>query len=304
LLTARAMRRILFFLSLVTACGSTEPTTAVAASRADAGATDDAAVGQPFTPEGRANIGTVMIAAMKPSTLYADVVFQDFSTPSGETMSRFRGETWKATDCKQHVVGACEMIACGVVTTPPVDTTGMLAGLSAGTITVTRANGDELVLEPDSNNRYVGSAHEIAPISDGEKVTVAVTGSEQVPAFTETVALTGAQRLTTSEVDVANGADAEITWTGSKTGRVVLVSGIGDLTAGRVGDVTCRFDAAPGRGTIPAALLAVVPKKTLTFVVVRDSTTKKIGGAEVTLTGALGDPFAAGEGYEVEVRLR
>jgi hypothetical protein len=302
LLGARAMQRPLFFFLLFAAsCGATEPNESTLPSPpADAGATNDGVSGEPFTPGTRATVGTVLIAAMQPSKLSADVIFQDFTTPSGEVISRFRGERWKATDCKKHEAGACEMIACDIVATPPLDTAGLIAGLPGGTVTVTRSNGDELALKADANNRYVAHSAELAPVTEGERVTVTVTGSDRVPAFTETVELEGAQRLTTSTIDVASGDDAEIAWTGSKTGRVVLTAGLGDPAANRVGELTCRFDAA----AIPGALLAVAPKKAFTFVLVRDSTTKTIGGMEVTFTGALGDPFAAGAGYEVEVRLR
>jgi hypothetical protein len=86
------------------------------------------------------------------------------------------------------------------------------------TLTITRSNGETRTLSPDSERRYAGSVDDPAPVLPGEKVTIVTSGGD-VPPFSTSIELQGPRRLTTSDVEVGAGEDAEITWDGARPAR-------------------------------------------------------------------------------------
>jgi hypothetical protein len=208
---------------------------------------------------------------------------------SGETPDRFRTSGERAIDCKRSVFGACELVWCKLEPTSKPIAAPII--VSAGTLTVTRSNGERLVVRPNDlleDSNYEGSKPDPAPLAAGERVTVDASGGD-VPAFSESIEVKEPLWLTSRTIEVSAGHDAEITWSGRTTGEVLLWDLLGHLGDDRIGEVKCRFDAAAGRGIVPAALIDLVPEDRF-FLYPRDEgTTKDIGGYQVTFFFAAGD---------------
>lgn len=302
--------RVLVFSSLllqlllaVASCGQVETTEAGASNgpaRNDGFV--DTRPGVPWTPDPQRKLGSVSVAIgqeydLGPATFHALALFQDQTKSPPET----RGIDWEATDCRKHVVDECEMIWCIVKDAPKLEDIVMPRNLLAGTITVTRTNGEQITLEANDSNGYGGSAGNPGPVRYQEMVTVSVSGGDDVPAFTEMIELEGPRWLTTREVEVAKGEDAEIGFGGSTDGKNVLVASI---DGPRV-RLTCRFDAAAGKGRIPGALLALLPADSVHFFLASEPKARQIGDWRIFFGGGYGGTITgSGSEYAVTVKRR
>ncbi len=194
---------------------------------------------------------------------------------------------------------------CGVSVCPPPDDVepavdaGTLPSLvrhHAGTLSVSSNNSDFTATGTPGgeNNDYqltTGNS-----IIGGEIVTITTTGGT-IGAFEATLEIPLAPLLISpvgilvdggpeAAVSVSRGADLSLTWqargaTQALLAQIIVSSSESATTLG------CRFDAARGTGTIPAAALAFVPSGDEIHLFATNTTTVSTPQGPVTLFGAL-----------------
>jgi hypothetical protein len=162
-----------------------------------------------------------------------------------------------ADACTTTAVGACFAYQC-----PPGPSTEMLALGSAGNIHI--AGGlYPITLDPQADNSYrlPQSMRMMALWNGGETLTVSAGGGVDVPAFTAQVTAPSAPRISapastaTGSFALSRAQDLVVTWSG----------GSGDTLDFAVSDaksttlVECHFPLAAGSGTVPSALLTLLP---------------------------------------------
>jgi hypothetical protein len=151
-----------------------------------------------------------------------------------------------AATCTSKVMGECKIADC------PQHTS--LIDAQAGKITV-----GSYELNPDATDEYTGLQFlNTVAFKPGDSLTVSAEGGS-VGAFTETLTVpplitVTAPVVTNNKLDLPLGTDFDVTWTNGGTGSVVVQILSGTSTAGK--HLTCRFDAAKGTATVPAATLA------------------------------------------------
>ena len=153
-----------------------------------------------------------------------------------------------AGGCATATVGACEIATCT-----------NLAGTQAEAGTVAITGGTQNVaLTPETDKTYTTLTTTTALFTGGETLKATALGGD-VPAFTATVTAPTLAKITSPAkpasfmLAVDRAHDLAVTWTGGGGGKLqVFVSG-GNK------QVTCRFDASAGAGTVPAAVLGMLP---------------------------------------------
>jgi hypothetical protein len=139
-------------------------------------------------------------------------------------------------------------------------------GLDAGTITVTGIGmPSSLVLDYTANDAgqsaYGHAAGETRFYDGGDVISVRGAGGADLPAFESTslkapsdIALLAPSCATGSCPDLDHSQDLLVEWENGGDGKVdFLVETVADA---KVVLLECKFDAASGKGVVPAALLA------------------------------------------------
>jgi len=203
------------------------------------------------------------VALMESTTTYdfpAPIGLQEIVT-AGATATFAITDTTSADGCQTTTSGSCQLITdC----TPSDTPNGTVNLVDAGAISVTGLDPSPVTLGmPTSNQGYVSPAYAAYLWTASTPVTVTVTGSPSVPAYT--MSITAPNPITvTAPTSVSVGADGPtyriardtdliVTWTGGVDGTVTvnLISGTAPNGVG----VICSVDAATGTVTIPASLM-------------------------------------------------
>jgi hypothetical protein len=200
--------------------------------------------------------------------------------------------------CTQRTSGPCTIDECTESSSDagtPSQDAGMGEGQarSAGVITISGA-GQMIQLTPDANNSYrpVFEMRELFPA--GTTVTVSAAGSAMgVPAFSGTLTMP-AQVTVTSPMLSMNMSERTMisrtqplatTWTGGTSGKVVVE--LRASAGARNVRVSCMFDAASGRGTVPADVMMALPAGEGSITIAAaDSRDQMAGDYKVTLMAA------------------
>jgi hypothetical protein len=162
--------------------------------------------------------------------------------------------------CKTSMEGTCSITEC---TTPQGGTqTGgnptATKAPDAGEITIAGSTTVKLDAAADTGAYKPGSG-QVELFAAGADISVKAAGAT-VPAFDQKVVGPGQITVTSTwpaagtAFDVDRTKDINLVWTGGTAGDVTasLVSN----ASGKTGTVSCKFPAADGKGTIPAAALA------------------------------------------------
>ena len=205
--------------------------------------------------------------------------------------------------CSDMTMGSC-------VASTSTQGPGMLPHLvGAGTITVA-GGATTLTAMPMTNPSDGSTSYESVTVMQplwqgGELVTVAATGSSDVPAFSTTLAAP-AQATVTTPARPAGGAplvqsrqsDLALAWSGEGYGTV-------DATMASLNVyVHCRWPVAAHAGAIPAAMLAMLPAST-SLSVARQSERPLVEGAwaiDVNLVSGSVDDAGALASYDVTLQ--
>lgn len=173
--------------------------------------------------------------------------------------------------CTRQTFGDCTVSTCPPAEEPDPNidpsTLPSLARHQAGTVSVTADTGEYMTtLSPtgtnDSYEYTVGGS-----IVGGEVLTISASGGT-IPAFQGELPVPLAPLLTShvgtvvgagpeSAVSVPRGVDFHFTWD-PRGATQTLLAQVASASSASTSTVGCRFDAALGSGTIPAAALAVV----------------------------------------------
>jgi len=167
-------------------------------------------------------------------------------------------------ECSQKTEGGCTLFACPSNTsadagTPAQATTGKLT-VSIGTT--------ELALTPSAMLGGSPFADHMGPFwtAAGVSVSATATGAE-VPAFmlhTESPAPITVTQPTfsgqTQPLIIDTSTALAVAWTGGAAGESVNVFLAGPFDAAAFVEMTCAFPAETGEASIPASLLAMMPK--------------------------------------------
>lgn len=133
---------------------------------------------------------------------------------------------------------------------------------NAGTVHIT-GTSQPITLTPATDNTYMSFTATADLAQPGDMITVTADGTT-VPGYTETLAMPSKVTVTspakpTGALSVARSADFTVAWSGGTTGDVELSASSGTQGAPFV---YCQLSASAGTGTIPAALLAMLPAGT------------------------------------------
>ena len=131
-------------------------------------------------------------------------------------------------------------------------TTTMIEFASAGVVTFSGV-GQNIVLIPDSQNRYMEDYFQGARFAPGDEITMSASGAT-VPAFTTTMTFPVSLNVTspTSLTTVSASHGLTATWT--PTVGMVTIALVQTENAQTI-DVACTFSGAAGTGTVPATAL-------------------------------------------------
>jgi hypothetical protein len=165
--------------------------------------------------------------------------------------------------CSGRDEGPCRIADCSSPKTGGAAAPGTAPShrpLDAGRITITSPLRSA-VLEPDDRGTYVEEHRDVTAIwQPGQAVDVAATGGA-VPAFSgrlvgpEPVQLIS-PRPTSLPLNISRDTDLLFAWTGGGAGEVAITfSSSGNYAV----QVTCRFPALSGMGTVNRSVLALVP---------------------------------------------
>jgi hypothetical protein len=167
------------------------------------------------------------------------------------------GEDAGPPPCTTTVAGECEFVSC---TAYPAST----PGVPAGTLTIAGGTMGTVKIRTDSIQDFVYSFSDAAAgFSAGD--TLSVTGSGgRVPAFaTQSIVAPALVTLTSpvadakGEFEITSSSALKVTWTGGVSGETVYVQGGPNALAGYE-YFACGWDAAAGKGSVPASILAAV----------------------------------------------
>lgn len=170
----------------------------------------------------------------------------------------------RGEDCVRTMVAGCRLDTC----TAAERDDGRPVAPNAGAIelTVDAAASAALVLTPDADGRYAPAAGPSRLWNAGDPVRLRAAGNDAAPGFD--VTLTAPGTIDVSAPGFAYGqptvidraADLEVAWTNppEAAGAEVLVF-LTSVSAQGHTDAICRLPAGPGRGAVPAAVLARLP---------------------------------------------
>jgi len=240
---------------------------------------------EPFTLPVNPKQGAVSVFVRPESpgaepSFYAAAFFLDYGGKGNPIPDGFSRGNSKATACTKRKSGTCELVSCKLIADPG-QTLAVPQYVPAGEITVKRSSGGELDLKPDVQNTYNSSLPVSGPANAGETVEIAGTGGT-VPAFTEKLSFASAVSPVSPKMEAVAGHDVEIAWTGGSVGTVVLSGETGTEEQGFIAKLTCRFDAAAGKGTIPGGVLAGLSGNDIAIGFDGDAQTKDVGGYQVS----------------------
>ena len=201
---------------------------------------------------------------------------QGFPSPalvySYEADGEFSSVPWAGrpdVTCSTTKLGACSASVCdyppgttgdpGAVYASSVNVGPIRVASAAGAITLSYAP----LGAPDGGtygSRYSASGS-TQFFKGGDSITISGGGGAGYPDFSESVIAPNDIVITAPDCsgpsgcpDIDSTTDRVVSWTGGGAGKVVAFL---SLTADRrVVNASCTFDAAPGTGTIPAAMLA------------------------------------------------
>jgi hypothetical protein len=298
-------------LGVAFACGSTESSSSSGSSSggsssgastsggSSGGSSGGDTVGaEPFTPPAPAKVGSVTVfihestTSGNPTKLGIAAFFIDYSTSNGTAPDGYSRGSSRATNCTRRAVGACEVVKCRLT---PDDAFGLAppSYVSAGAVTVTRSSDDKDVpATADSQMIYSADVDTPTEVASGETVKIAASGGD-VSAFSESIPFIGNVAMTSAEV-LATNADTDVTWTGGRgPEKLVVVGESGGEEAGFVAKLTCTFDIAANKGTIPIAVLEDVRGNRFEMAVSGLATKKQIGDFDVDLLATSGSNDAS-----------
>jgi hypothetical protein len=132
--------------------------------------------------------------------------------------------------------------------------------VSAGAITISGGAGQPISLVPDASNRYSPFSMPAELFPAGQTINLAASGAT-APAYTASVTMPGQVTITSpakpaGSLAVTRSQDFTITWSSQMT-DIVEVSASSNPDPNT--ELVCAFPAAAGSGTVPAALLAMLP---------------------------------------------
>lgn len=223
-------------------------------------------------------------------SFYAAAFFIDYGSKGEDIPDGFSRGNSKATECTKRKAGACELVSCKLIADPG-QSLAVPQYVPAGDITVKRSSGGELDLHPSVQDTYNASLPVEGTAKAGETVEVTSTGGA-VPAFTESIPFSSAVTPAMTKLEVAAGHDAEIAWTGGSAGTVVASGEAGAEEKAFIAKLTCRFDAAAGKGTIPGSILAALAGNDVAIGFTGDPATKDVGGYQVSFIAQTSNELA------------
>jgi hypothetical protein len=191
---------------------------------------------------------------------------------------------------------------CEVRSAPQQCGADRLDDANAGDISVSTSGGGNATLAYLLRHPNVyGTASGDGPFfSGGETLTVSAPGGPDVSAFSRQLALPSTVTVVPPPASLRRGWDAEIRWAGGGVGYVEV-----RLEASFRRNVTCRFPANAGAGTIPGDLLRTFEPGELTLYITANNAERFTVGPwllEVSAEAKLDAPDG-GAGYAVPVHL-
>lgn len=161
--------------------------------------------------------------------------------------------TSSTSSCVTTTMGVCLAFQC----TGP--STSTRVHHSAGALHVA-GGAFPVALTPAADSSYTARMSTSALWSGGEQLTITGAGAE-VPAFTASVTAPAAPRISAplaggaTTPTIVRAQDLGVTWSGGTVGTVDFsVNDSGGKTT-----INCHFPVAAGAGTVPAALLQLLP---------------------------------------------
>jgi hypothetical protein len=117
-----------------------------------------------------------------------------------------------------------------------------------------------IALQPPPDNSYRSGLSTTALWNGGETLTVSASGGADVPAFTAQVTAPSEPRITAPAVTAGTFAlsraqDLVVTWSGGSGDALDFAINDAQVTT----IVECHFPLAAGSGTVPSALLMLLP---------------------------------------------
>lgn len=217
-------------------------------------------------------LGTV---SMQQASVYMSVAGQSMTLLTASAVAAF-GLVDGSSVCEKTTLGDCEFSVC-----PTTDAGQAGDYLSAGTVTITGLDSALPLASRTANAAYMSSVFSNYLWTTSRPVTVTVTGSPDVPAFTmDTVAphpiVVTAPIPTPSsplvDYSISRATDLAVTWTGGVEGKVIV-------TMGNVsGSLTCTVDATKGTLSVPSALMKKITGTPVNFdVIVHNTAFKAVG---------------------------
>ncbi len=155
-----------------------------------------------------------------------------------------------------HEAGSCQLFdyACAQKLPPAPDPIFH----SAGTITVD-GDGMQLALAPGSDRRYVSASGMGTSFHAGDSIQISAEGKE-LPAFSGSLLMPATATLMDLPATLPRDQDLALGWSGGSAGAQLHVL---IFTDSPVRQIDCSFDAAAHAGSVPAALLGLIPAGSL-----------------------------------------
>lgn len=260
-------------------------------SSGDSGGSTGSAEATPYVFEPKSTQGSVGVMIKppgpgQPPALLLGGYFLDYRGVPGAIADGLSTTDAKAVNCTKREAGSCKLIECALTKDPSFKFANAKYP-SAGTMTIKRSTGPELMVTPmPPGNDYITSTSGVAPGADGETVTISATGAD-VPAFSETLPLTPMIVLTSptgKTATASGGSDFRLSWTGGKGDRVAVTGSSSTVDATNVVELSCSFDADSGTGVIPSTLLSKIKAGTsMYFSAKLEGKKVNVGPFEVTL---------------------
>jgi hypothetical protein len=158
--------------------------------------------------------------------------------------------------CSRATVAGCVVSTC---TQPTSSANG--PAIDPGTVSASSASlGGDL---PITLTAGIGEIYQLGAFLAGEVVTLKATGGADIPAFQEPVVipadasgftLDGCASQSLAATCPLSKSGATFAWMGGAGAKVVVEIGPSDVASYTY--VSCTFDGAPGRGRIPAEVIA------------------------------------------------
>lgn len=192
----------------------------------------------------------------------ATATFESFKGLVGQGQGPGKSTCTTSGGCKACVIP----VATGDAGAVPITRNG----LDAGAIKVTGAGASKATLTYGPITQTTFSDYAMVNgqtpfFTGGDSVSVTGAGGPDLPAFpAETVVAPSAIVLTAPVCTLAGCADVDrtkdmaVSWTGGGAGKVTVT--LETLAPDSVTILTCDFDAAAGKGTVPLATLALLGK--------------------------------------------